>query len=156
MQVVLRSPAPLRSASSVLPGLQTIMRGCGARFELPCRCGSCSPCSRLTALNVGCMMGISNVGVSIMADHAKQVFAGGYLPAPFSASDSPRSCCICISAAVVLSLISTWLTYARCAPQLLRVRAPSAPPGTIAASNARPARLPPSRQQGRASLRRCV
>jgi hypothetical protein len=30
---------------------------------------------RLTAVNIGCMMGISNVGVSIMADHAKQVLA---------------------------------------------------------------------------------
>ena len=39
-------------------GLQTIVRACGPN---------------LTAINLGCMMGISNVGVSIMADHAKQL-----------------------------------------------------------------------------------
>ena len=41
------------------------------------KCWNCnwrlSCCFRLTAINIGCMMGISNVGISIMADHAKQV-----------------------------------------------------------------------------------
>ena len=63
------------------------MRACGPKYQ-PC----CTPLlsaaaitSRplsLTALNMGCMMRISNVGVSIMADHAKQV----------SLTNKPQTC----------------------------------------------------------------